>query len=445
MNSLKTLFGAAAVATNLAGAVEAQDSTLGVEKTINGVEGRTQLYNLPDAVLPNLYIAPEDTPRNPGNRVGQTTKFDSIGTVDQRQMVTHGMTDYNPVLQLENLTTHGTCTATIVTIDGFEAKREGDVVVTAAHCVEIKNPSTEEFVRFALPSEIALTGSYLLNGQVQNFTMNADSVWVNPLYLENKNADIAYFNEKHFSHDVIAEADTAILFVNHPAPPEVVPARMYTFDYAKSLEVSEDIQEAVSNNVQILLAAAGHSGREPYLTVDKHALATYGDYDGMNTLADLAQGASGGPLFLLDKDSGDLLKDKKTNQPTMIAVNSTVIAGTDQARHSYLNTDTLYDVPFLKPEGQEDDLFCTQSGEVLVDALNLRVSPDATAQTIAPDENIPQSQLSKGDRFDVIGESRSAYGQAWVLATTDSGRTAYISANPDYVRIEPKTCISFKP
>lgn len=57
MGSLKTLFGAAAVAANMAGASDAQDLQSGIVTRVNGVEGRSQLYDLPDVVLPNFVVS----------------------------------------------------------------------------------------------------------------------------------------------------------------------------------------------------------------------------------------------------------------------------------------------------------------------------------------------------------------------------------------------------
>lgn len=429
----------------MAGASDAQDLQSGIVTRVNGVEGRSQLYDLPDVVLPNFYSDPEDAFRNPGNRTAITQAHDSIGEVDGRRPVTLGMHQYNPVLQMMDSNGRSFCTATIATIEGFETREQGTIITTAAHCLEVRDPNTGEHIRFRQPEEIAFAGSYLDEERhIQTFKMNADEIWVNPLYLENENADIVYKDKHGYFLDNIVEADTALVFTPQITPQEVIPVKVLPSNYRTSLEISEKISDAQDQGAKIMFAVAGHSSDKPYLTVDEHSLALYGDYDGMNTQADIVPGASGGPMFLIDQKTAEIKEDSTTHQPLMFAVNSTVINKTDQARHSYYNIDTLHDVPFLKEEGRESDLYCVQSGEVLVDGLNIRVSPDVDAQLLAPDRYHPQSQLGKGELFNVHGDTINHLGQAWALVTTEFGRTGYISANPKYVSIDQKSCFKLK-
>ncbi len=410
-------------------------------KVINGVPGRIQANPLPDFFLPN-FMDLENTYRNPAYRQAVPQPYDSIGGVDTRIAITLGMREYNPVLQMADSHGRGFCTATITDIEGFHARGPGTIIVTAAHCFDIKDKDGNVIGQRS-PEDVFFKGSYIDNqGAYEEISFRGDSVWINPLYEENVRADIAYFMEHGQPNDLISEADNAVIFSKQLTPQEITPAFAVTTSMKTSLELRDKIAEAKTQGINIGLTVVGHSGDKPYLTADPAAIIVNGDFDGINTTADIVPGASGGPVFF-NKD-GEIKKDEQ-GHPILVGINSTVSLGTDFARHSYLNSDALQMVPFLAPDGVENDEYCGQSGEVLVSDLNIRVEPDAGYQKLAPDEQFSSVPLQKGTLLDVHAMTQNSLGETWALVTSEFGRTGYVIADKGYIELEPKTCVHLKP
>lgn len=435
MGRFTTIFKAAAIAGTTATFAQAQETSQeGFVTQVNG-SLRVQLNDLPPNPLLNFFGNHEDLPRNPGPRYGvpQVDKdgkpADTIGKVDERIMVRHAMRDYDPVLQMIDSSGHSFCTATIVDIDGYTVKDQGLVLATAGHCVTELDLVKGKYLGFKNPQEIYLKGSYLESGRYEEFSLPANQIWVNPLFMEN--------NLVNKDYDL--EGDTALIYSKFPTPEEVIPAVVYPFAMTESMDILSSLDEIYYRGNLPIVTVGGHSSDKPYLTTHERAEIVWGDYDGLGSLADIVPGASGGPVFMASIEY-PVVKDSE-GRPILLAVNSTLDLndeGGETARHSFFSQGTMNMVPFLIPTAHSQNEKCLQ---VIADHLNIRVGPGVDYQPLAVMEGQTSSMLSKDSLLTVHDMAKNHLGQTWALVTTSEGRTGYVSANSDYVKTADTLCL----
>lgn len=444
MVDLTNVTGGAVIAASMAiGAADAGGVDSPLVVPVQQQPERVQLYDLPTVVLPNFFDPPEETFRNPSRRVINLYEYDSVGNLEERRPVTHGEREYDPVVQMVDTSGFGFCTATASTIEGFEQKSEGTIFTTAAHCLEITDKD-HNVIGHRRPEDIFLYGSYLdENGAVKIFTMRADSIWQNPLYQENIDADNEFWEEHHYPHDLIFEGDTALIFSKQLLPYEVTPAVVLPIDFHDAAFIRNTLHNSKQAGEDIYVTVAGHSADYPYLTTHERALTSSVDYDGLTTQADIVPGASGGPVFISSRE-GDPIIASDNGEPYLLAVNSTLTKGTEFARHSYFNEQVLHTVPFLRENGTPANQFCYQNVEITATSLNILVGAGVSFQTLATYDGEENSRLPMGSSVMLHDTTRNELGQEWGLITTDTGRVGYISMNSDYVNVKPKQCFDFK-
>ncbi len=441
MSNFTNIVGGTVLAASVATGVQAEQPISA--DLVQTQPERVQLYDLPTVVLHNFFEPPEETFRNPAGRGVSIVPYDSVGPVDERQPVTHGNRAYDPVVQMTDVAGNAFCTATASNIEGFEASFEGTIFTTAAHCMQIYDENRNP-IGWRQPEDILLQGSYIdEQGMIQTYFMRGDADWVNPLYQENIDADAEFFVQNGYSQDRILEADTALIFSRQVLPNEVTPAITVPVDFEAATQIRDQLYSAQMDGENLYVTVAGHSSDRPYLTVHEEARAVYGDYDGLNAASDIVPGASGGPMFLSIAE-GEPIALSENGEPIQLGVNSTIIDGTDLSRHSYFNSNTLYTVPFLDPEGTPDGEICTQSAEITATELNIRVGAGVSYQTLAVAEGMENSRLPMGSSVILHDTTRNELGQEWGLVTTADDRTGYISMNSDYVHVQPEECFTLK-
>lgn len=372
-----------------------------------------------------------DSYRNPGERVANSkAEHDSLGPQDERRPVRHGESIYNAVLQMEiNKGSYGTfyCTATMSKLEGFELRLPGTVITTSAHCFDIQDPKTEAVIgRVTNPEAVTFRGSYLdINGDIQKFSMQADSIWINPLYSENN------------------DEDTAVVYTSSMTPAQIKPAYVLVPDYLKSTTLNEAFKREIAAGNAPLVTVAGHSGDKPYLTTHEGATVREvdTDTDTIGSVSDFASGGSGGPVFVF-QSKAQPIEVNVDGQPIMIAINKAVYNGKEYGKHSHFDDIVLSSVPFLKSAGTPSDTKCLQMVEIKATSLNMRVGPSTSFNTLAAKDGEETSGIPQNELAVLHGTTKNELGEEWGFVTAKNGRSGYISLNPDYVNVYPKGCLS---
>lgn len=369
--------------------------------------------------------------RNPGERAASALSelFNSLGTQDDRRPVRHGEHVYDAVLQMEiDQGVYGTsyCTATIAEFEGFELRLPGTAIATAAHCFDIKNRQTKAIIgRVTDPAAITFTGSYMDgNGEIHTFSMQAESIWVNPLYYEN------------------GDEDTAIVYTSALTPAEILPAYVLVPDYLESAALAQEFTRAIADGNTPRITVAGHSGDRDYLTTHEGARVRVEDTDTdtIGSDADFVSGSSGGPVFSYVSVS-EPVELRPNGQPVMIAVNQAVYSGAEYGNHSHYDDIVLNSVPFLKPAGTPSDQRCIQIAEIAASSLYMRVGPSTQFNRLSNGDNGGFFAIPAGEIPVLHGTTRNELGEEWGFVSYED-RSGYISLNDDYANVYPPSCIS---
>ena len=438
------MVGAFAICSQIGTAAAAQDADDSHITMVNGRE-RLQLHYLPDLVFPNFFGDPDTILRNPGLRVALSQisengqSLDSIGSIDERRAVDLSMYEYDPVVQVMTIGGQGFCTGTVVTIEGYTPAKEGAIIVTAAHCLEVRDPQTGDVTYRFGPDDLRFEGEYLNeNGERQTYVLYPDVLWQSPLYQENERIRIALREQFGPNFGYILQNDIALVFSHQTMPDDFFPALLLPVGAEQAQAISDAITEHQNGGAHITVTAAGHSADKPYLTTHEYARVVSATLNGIVSLADIVPGASGGPVF--DTGANTPVALNSAGLPVMFAVNTTISAGMEYANHTYVANAVLNMVPFLRPEGAEDDESCIRVARVLASRLNMRIQPGVDARKLVRDTWEADDGLAQGTLVKVFDIARNADDEPWALVQTLLGRTGYVSANQDYLQIMPDIC-----
>lgn len=408
----------------------------GIVTTVNGVDGRTQLYDLPNEQRFDPSAGAAYFLRNPGGRDVVVQALvngfarDNIGRVDERQAVSHAAHEYDSILLMRDLSGAQICTATISTIEGFELRGSGTLISTAAHCLESEGVSRS-------PEDIIFVGSYYNEyGQYREFVLPAYEIWINPLYEEGRLARAQYLNDNRRLPVERVGADTALIYTSVEFPVQINPAHILTVSYVDAQHRAARYSEDSPSYITVV----GHSSDKPYLTVHQNAPIVSGAVNSFVSEADVVSGASGGPAFVALGEDGAPISFNQSGQALMIAVNSHIYVGGKRMYHAYFDPVSLEGVPFLRRSDMPRNEYCVQSGEVLASRLNIRVAPDVLAMALVPRGGQYPSPLTRGTLFNVVAMTTNHLDEAWALVETELGYTGYIRADDSYVSLHPRTC-----
>ncbi|NQZ13696.1 MAG: hypothetical protein HRT94_02565 [Alphaproteobacteria bacterium] len=353
----------------------------------------------------------------------------NLGTQDDRRPVMMDEDAYESVVSL-----NGDCTATIVTVDGYDLVGEGTLAVTAAHCVE----------GYA-DDDLTAYGSFV-NGQgnVEHFQMQSADVWIHPFRGD--------FNRSSDPSIVHTPSDIAFIYFDEETPPLVTPAEFITIDLDdRALELLDEIEnsgltleelhEKYEDAIEGLsLTSAGFSN--DVVGLHTHEGIEIEGISGSQTIvtnADDAQGASGGPNYYQDDDGSIAMNEE--GQPHVFAVNSagdTQTATNPNPENSYitiLKPEFLETVPFL----EEEEPFCeAESGTINnPHGVNIRYGDGEVFQTLVRDQDGP-SAIPWGSQIDIHAVNENYLGEEWALVSGPNGRMGYVHG--DFIDYDPVQC-----
>jgi len=402
-------------------------STISVAHLFDDTESVNASLILDTPPIADTSLSLEDTPRNPTNRTvceGRGCKpiYHSFGERDEREIVTHGERQYDAVVQMVNENGHVFCTATMAISEDFVLRQEGTLSPTAAHCLLILDKD-QNIIGERKPENIFLHGSYInAQGEIENFHMQADETWINPLVYHGDWQD-----------------DTGFVFSRQLPPEDVILPVLVSIDFAESNQMQQEI-EGFDDDEAFRVTSVGYAGDKSPLTAHKCAKIVSGKLDGMRGLNDIGSGSSGGSNYTNYPDCSPVLDENFRHE--IIAVNSTVQHNSEHAGISYFNKLAMNSVPFLRPVNDPEGYVCEQQAQVVVtNKLNMRIFPGVSHPTLSVEEGKTTSALSHGDFVTVWGETASQDGKSWVLVSTEEGRMGYIRNHSNYIHTDSKHCV----
>jgi|GEM_PF-7002316 len=258
-----------------------------------------------------------------------STKVDSsVGDYDARMISPLAIQQFDSVGKF--ITPISQCTATAITIDGYQSVNGKDLILTNHHCAFNSNASDVAFVAETVD----------LKGKREIYSSRASLKF----------------------HPIIDVLDLAILELEKPLPEYLVPARLIS-DFS------------FENNQNITTAGYSADSKMDGLTMDSEGTVISNTYhEEIQVNSDITSRASGSPVIIRH--------DPK--QSIVGGVMTSVANGTDYSYFTYVPSEFLDDVPFIERTPNNPKRPETKTClRVTAQTLNARQGPSIDFEIVA--------------------------------------------------------------